>query len=346
MKYILISFLLIFTSACSTSKKRTLTPKEYLNEVFVIIEKKSINRDSIDLQSIKKVAYAKLKDTDSIENCYPIIQSILKNLRDNHSRFLTREQVNKWESTSLVGDNQNLITFSGKLLNENIGYIHMKGFSSGDSISIQKYADSLQHQIKSIDNKNLNGWILDLRENSGGNCWPMLTGIGPLLGNGICGFFLDNNGNKSPWFYRDGESGYNNTTITKISGQPYKLLNGSNPIAILTGPRTASSGEVVSTAFRNKSNTKSFGLNSAGLSTGNEIFKLSDGAIILLTTSIYVDRNGNVFGDKIKPDEIIDYGYQTIGQPNDPAIKKAIDWINKKQHHTTVRKELKNENTL
>jgi len=327
MKYILISFLLIFTSTCSTSKKSALTPKEYLNEAFVIVEKNSINKDSIHFQRIKKAAYAKLKEKDSIENCYPIIQSILKDLGDNHSLFMTKEQVNKWESTSLVGDNQNLITFSGKLLNKNIGYIHMKGFSSGDSISIQKYADSLQQQIKSIDNKNLNGWILDLRENTGGNCWPMLTGIGPLLENGVCGFFLDNNGQKSSWFYRDGESGINNKAITKISRQPYELLNGSNPIAILTGYQTASSGEVIATAFRNKSNTKSFGLNTAGLSTGNEIFKLSDGAIILLTTSIYVDRNGNVFGDKIRPDEIINFWYQSIGQPNDPVVKKAIDWI-------------------
>ncbi len=228
MKYILISFLLIFASTCSNSTKRILTPKEYLNEVFEIIEKNSINKDSIDFQRIKKVAYAKLKDTDSIEDCYPIIQSILKDLGDNHSLFMSREQVNKWQSTSLVNDYQKLITFSGKLLNENIGYINMKGFSSGDSISIQKYADSLQNQIKSIDNKNLNGWILDLRENTGGNCWPMLTGIGPLLGNGICGFFIDNIGQKSSWFYRDGESGINNTTITKISKQPYELLNSSS----------------------------------------------------------------------------------------------------------------------
>ena len=63
----------------------------------------------------------------------------------------------------------------------------MKGFNNVDSINRIKYADSLQYQIKLMDNKYIKGWILDLRENSGGNCWPMLTGLGPLLGNGICG---------------------------------------------------------------------------------------------------------------------------------------------------------------
>ena len=327
MKFILISILLIFTSNCSTSNKGTLTSKEYLNEVFEIVEKHSINRDSIDLKKIKRVAYAKLKNTDSLEECYPIVQSILKDLGDNHSFFMSKEQVNKWQSTSNANNNKKLITFSGKLLNDNIGYIQMKGYSSGDSISIQKYADSLQHKIKSIDNKNLKGWILDLRENTGGNCWPMLTGIGPLLGNGICGFFIDNNGQKSSWYYRDGESGINNSTITRMSKQPYRLLNNSNPIAVLTGYKTGSSGEVVVTAFHNKSNTKSFGESTAGLSTGNANFKLSDGSMILLTTSIYADRQGNVFGGKINPDKIIKFSYESIDLPNDPVLKKAMDWI-------------------
>lgn len=326
MKFILVSFLLIFASSCSTSSKRA-TPKEYLNEVFEIVEKHSINRDSVDFKKIKRVAYAKLKDTDSLEDCYPIVQSILKDLGDNHSFFMSKEQVNRWESTSKVGNNKELITFTGKRLNDNIGYVQLKGFSSGDSISIQNYADSLQQQIKLIDNQNLKGWVLDLRENSGGNCWPMLTGLGPLLGNGICGYFIDNNQTRSSWFYQNGVSGVNSFAITKVSKQPYKLLNNLNPIAVLTGPQTASSGEVVVIAFHNKSNAKSFGESTAGLSTGNANFELSDGSMILLTTSIYADRQGNVFGKKISPDEMIKFSYQSIGQPNDPVIKRAMDWI-------------------
>lgn len=313
--------------SCSHSQKTTVTPKDYLDEVFTIVEENSIKRDSVDFDDIKSKAYEKINSMDSIENCYPIVNSILKDIGDNHSFFMSKEEVAKWQSTSKTADVNEIITFNGKLLNQDIGYIHMKGFGSGDSISIQQYADSLQNQIKSIDNKNLKGWIIDLRENTGGNCWPMLAGLGPLLGNGICGYFIDNKQKKFSWFYNYGESGIDSTTITKISGQHYELLNNSNPIAILTGKRTASSGEVVVAAFHKKNNTRSFGESTRGLSTGNANYTLSDGSMILLTSSIYADRQGNIFGKEIEPDEIIKNSYSSNGKFYDKVIQRAVKWI-------------------
>lgn len=330
MKHIYIVFLLIFLFSCSNSNRATTTPKDYLDEVFKIVEEHSINRDSLDFQDIKRTAYAKLKKNDSLENCYPIIKHTLKELMDSHSFFMPKEQVDKWQTTSQNNSKHEIITFTGRLINPDIAYLHMRGFSSGDTVSIQNYADSLQHQIKLLDHKNLKGWILDLRENTGGNCWPMLTGLGPLLGEGICGYFIDNNQNKSSWFYRDGEAGIDTKTITKISKPSYKLINNLNPIAVLTGPRTASSGEVVVTAFHSKNNVRFFGESTCGLSTGNANFMLSDGSMILLTSSIYADREENIFGEKIKPDETIKFSNYSIGQTYDLVIKRAVEWIYEK----------------
>ena len=311
-----------------------MTPKDYLDEVFKIVEEHSIRRDSVDFSKIKREAYARLEEYTrlnnkvSIKDCYPIVKIILIDLKDRHSFFMSKEQAAKWQTTSKSSDISEIITFNGKLLNQNIGYINMKGFGSGDSISIRQYADSLQNQIKSIDNENLQGWIIDLRENNGGNCWPMLTGLGPLLGNGICGYFIDNKQKKSSWFYRDGESGIDSTTITRLSKQHYKLIDDSNPVAVLTGKRTVSSGEVVVTAFHKKIKTRSFGEPTGGLSTGNANYELSDGSMIFLTRSIYADRQGDIFGKKIKPDELITFSYDDIGKPNDEVIKRATEWIN------------------
>lgn len=300
-----------------------------MHEVFEILEKNSIRKDSVDLKHIKNLINEKLKNIDSIEECYPLIESTLMELKDHHSFFMPKAQITEWESTSKTKTINELITFSGKTLNNNIGYISMRGFSSGDSISIQKYADSLQSKIKSIDNKKIKGWILDLRENTGGNCWPMLAGIGPLLDEGICGYFTDNK-RKASWYYKNGEAGIDSTTMTKTSKSPYKLINEQTFIAILTGPKTGSSGEVVTVAFHNKKNTRSFGESTAGLTTGNAQFKLSDGSAIFLTTSIYVDRKGVVFGGKITPDEIISELFISVGLNGDPVIKRASEWIYEK----------------
>lgn len=330
MKYISILILLIFATNCASLNQKTSSQKKYLNEVFEIVEKHSIRKDSVNLKKIKKEAYKKLKYTNSIEDCYPIVKSVLKDLGDNHSFLMTKEEVKNWRSSSKFNDIKKTITFSGKRIEKSIGYIKMKAFISGDAVSNKIYADSLQNLIKTLDSPNIKGWILDLRENNGGNCWPMLAGIGPLLGNGTCGYFLKSKNKKSSWFYLNGECGIDKKLMVKISNKPYKLINDSNPIAILTGKKTASSGEVVVTAFHSKNNTRSFGKNTAGLSTGNARFKLSDGSTIFITASVYADRNGTIFGNEIKPDEKIEFTYQNIGQPNDLVLKRALKWINEK----------------
>lgn len=328
---VIFVFLLLLHISCSSHAQDNLTPKKYVEEVLKIIEKHSIRKDSIDLKKIRTNAYAQVSSAKSIEDCYSIVRSILYELNDHHSFFMTKEDTKAWKSTSTT---KSIFTkeenpFTGKVVNDNIGYINMKGFDSGDSISILEYSNKLQALIKLLDNKKIKGWILDLRQNGGGNCWPMLTGIGPLLGDGICGYFINNNNIKSSWFYKEGAAGIESNEFVKISGKPCALIKKENPIAVLTGANTASSGEVVVTAFRQKGNAKSFGEPTAGLSTGNANYNLSDGSILVLTTSVYADRKGNRYGGRIVPDSSVKFSYQEIDTDNDQVIKSAIVWIYK-----------------
>jgi len=330
MRLIFTSLILILLLSCSNKDISTVETKTYIDEVLKTVEENSIRVNMVDFAKIKRKAYAKLRRANTIKKCHPIVESILEDLGDRHSFLLPKEEVDKWLSTSKTSTISDIITFKGKLLDQNIGYIHMEGFGSGDSISIQQYADSLQNLIKSIDNINIKGWILDLRENNGGNCWPMLTGLGPLLGDGVCGYFIGSNQSKTAWVYKDGAAKEDSTVQARLSINHYDLIKDSNPIAVLTGNYTASSGEIVTTAFCNKSNSKSFGESTMGLSTANDEFKLSDGSMIFLTTSTYADRKGNIFGHEIEPNQKVSFSYKSIGSSEDSVIKKAIEWIEKK----------------
>jgi C-terminal processing protease CtpA/Prc len=305
--------------------------KDLIDEVLKIAEQHSINRDSLDFKKIKEVAYnsyTSQSNGDSKQNSYEVIRYIISQLNDHHSFFMEKDQVNKWQNTS---KQENVsFPFSGNIIDGDIGYIEMKGFGSGDKESIKQYANELQSLIKSLDSPEIKGWVLDLRQNTGGNCWPMLAGIGPLLDNGVCGYFIDNKRHKSSWYYNDGQCGIDSVSLCKVSNVPYKLLKPDNSIAILTGSQTASSGEVVVTAFRGKTNTKSFGQSTQGLSTGNTSFKLSDGSMILLTTSIYADRNENSYGGRILPDVLEDFDHVNA-YSQDRVVKRAIDWIRERK---------------
>lgn len=95
--------------------------------------------------------------------------------------------------------------------------------------------------------------------------------------------------------------------VAGIDAKPPKSLSPlvSAWVAVLTGPRTASSGEAVAIAFRGRPDTRSFGLPTAGLSTANGTFPLPDGSMLLLTAAVDADRTGRKYRDKVDPDETI-----------------------------------------
>lgn len=91
------------------------------------------------------------------------------------------------------------------------------------------------------------------------------------------------------------------------------------PIAVLQDDMTASSGEAVVTAFRGLDGVESFGVPSAGYTSGNAVHRLYDGAILAMTTSVYVDRDGVSLDEKpIRPD------HETSAEA---AEETALEWL-------------------
>jgi C-terminal processing protease CtpA/Prc len=154
--------------------------------------------------------------------------------------------------------------------------------------------------------------------------WPMLAGIGPLLGEGQVGAFVHPDGQQQLWYYVNGQARLDEKLMFAASAESsHQLVQAMPPVAVLTGHSTASSGEAVVVAFRERPRTRSFGEETAGRSTSNQGFELSDGAIIALTVAVFADRAGQTYGSKIAPDQIIEQGPQS----DDYAIKAAIEWL-------------------
>lgn len=297
---------------------------EYLEKALDIIQNNALRRDSVDWPVVRKQAHVIATGSKVPEDCYSSIRYVLSKLGDRHSFLMPASSARDWANNS-AEDLQKMPITAGEIVEGNYAYLTMPYFSSGDKKSGIYFADKLHDLLEELDKSKPKGWILDLRGNQGGNCWPMLAGIGPLLGEGNCGYFHTPNQKKKhlAWFYRAGKSGEGKATIAEVSRKPYQLQNHLPNLAVLTGPMTASSGEVVTVAFRKRPNTRSFGEPTAGLSTGNQNYKLSDGAMILLTTSVYADREMTLYGHKIIPDELV----EGSSEENDLALKAAIRWL-------------------
>lgn len=308
--------------------KMTKASRRYLSEFLKLIDKNALYRDSVDFKSIKKNAFSLAKGAKTTGDCYESFRYVIQKLNDRHSFFWTPDQAKAWKSGAAAGEEEPapLIYSHGRVIDGRFGYISMPMFLKGDSISIQAFADSLQGLIRSLDSETIEGWVLDLRENHGGNCWPMLAGIGPVLGEGVAGYFVDTR-NRASWYYKAGGSYSNETRITQVSRAPYQLKRPNPKVAVLTGPGTTSSGEVVAVSFRGRPNTRSFGEATGGYSTGNQNYTLSDGAMLFLASSVYADRKMNLYGKKINPDEEIISTSTTLA--GDETLTRALAWLRK-----------------
>lgn len=138
----------------------------------------------------------------------------------------------------------------GKRLTPTIGYLDLPGCQGGPE-QATVYAETAQRLIADIDQMAIRGWVIDLRRNTGGNMWPMIAGIGPILGEDEWLAFVAPEEQETA-FYRRGQAGLLQETVLVQVEQPYMLQYSRPPVAVLTGPLTSSSGEFTALAFRGR----------------------------------------------------------------------------------------------
>ncbi len=299
----------------------TAERKAFMKECMGLISEYSLFREKIDTSALMehwKDFSSCAEDRDGVYEGLRVILGMI----DNHSRHWSKRTVEQWSNTS-SNERYQLKLATGYRIDEQLAYISMPSLGSGDEKTKTLFADHLQHLIDSLDHPKLKGWVLDLRENDGGNCWPMLAGIGPILGEGVCGYFKERE-NYYGWSYKKGGSYNGSYPQLQVSRKPYQPHSKSAPVAVLTGPGTTSSGEIVAVAFKNRPLSKSFGQKTGGYSTGVNNYELSDGSQLLLTGSVYVDRAKNAYPDGVEPDVAVSTAGRIAG---DPVLEAAISWL-------------------
>ena len=221
-----------------------------------------------------------------------------------------------------------IVTVQGR----NFGFVVLPRCSAKDNDGLLLYAADVRRILTDLSAQSPKGWIVDLRGNTGGNMWPMLAGIGPILGDGSVGSFVANDGNVS-WFYQDGKTGTRNpagleTVSLTLQEEPVLQTPSVAPVAVLVDSSTASSAEAITIAFHGRPASRSFGSRTAGKSTAVQPFKLDDGAELYLTTAIDADRSGKAYPDGFSPDQVVSFNGGSMPQENnDQVLQAAQTWL-------------------
>lgn len=316
-------FILVLTSSFSFSQdtdyKTSKRTKKFINEVSGYIKAFSLYSDSLNWKQIEdELASLSLGRNDSINQIaiFDFFSKKLKSVGDKHSFFITKSGIK-----SYVKQHSEPEQPESKYLGNGIGLIKVPRCMTFDYKKDKIFANSIRSQINKLDTENqINGWIVDLRHNGGGNMWPMIAGLNALIEDGIVGYTIGTTKTKDKeWKSENGKIG-----ISRESVDTYKVKNLNAKIAVLIDSMTGSSGEMTAISFIGLPNVKVFGQASAGYTTANSTINLSDGSQLYLATNFVADRTHKAYPDRIIPDVIV--SNQSI-DATDKVIESTKGWI-------------------
>ncbi len=193
-------------------------------------------------------------------------------------------------------------TVMSEMLEGKIGYVKITQFASNTDDAFIKSIDSFIEQ-------GVEGFIFDVRDNSGGELNSVVNILDRLLPEGPIVNIIDGKGNKE----------------TKYSTNEKKV---ELPIVVLINNNTASAAELFSAALRDYDMADLYGIKTYGKGYMQRIISLTDGSGIKLSIAKYnppYGENYEVIG--VSPDVSIDNDGDT---EIDEQLEKAKSYFAKK----------------
>ena len=287
MRKTLVLLLACIMASCSNPNE------SYVKKAVRIMDKNGIYAQGSEWEKAKEEALS--AQPSSLEEAQEIVLKAGKVAGGKHTYLMTADEVNdndtsSWEMPTV------------KLLENGIAYVKLPAFSGNTEEGV-KYANTVLNAIPDA----LQGVIIDLRGNRGGNMYPMIAAVHRFLPDDV---ILKFSSRKRPM-------SINTSFVMKSVGITEQTpINCS--VALLTDGWTGSSGEAVLLCFRGLENARTFGSPTAGYASCNQPFNLPGGSQLVLTTGEDVARTGEVFcDDPINPDMLTETPYEA-----------ALEWIN------------------
>ena len=319
--------------------------EQYLDKALTTLERSSIHRKTFDWKSLRDSVSLWAAGATTPEATWPALLRAVRFV-DPHGFLVTprpmpqsayRDAMPRAAQPSRPSFPETESALIGR-----VGLLVVPGFTGNNRPG---FVDSLQQSIREFDKAGACGWIVDLRFNPGGNMWPMLAGIGPLLGTQRVGAFVSANGTVEEWHYRGGQAwagdfppppDARNGVAGSASKSAHRLQKSDAPVALLLSRTTASSGEAVAVAFLGRPNLRAFGDSTAGMNSANGRFPLSDGAQIFTPYSMNRDRRGRTYALTIVPDELVSWDEDS---DTDAPLERAKSWLLEQPHCASTGKK-------
>ena len=253
----------------------------YVKKAVSIMDRSGLYATGDEWEKAKKEALS--ANPVSMEEAHDVVKKALKVAGGKHS-FLKDAEIEVKEKTSEWEMPQVSITDS---CGKKIAVVKLPQFSGNHDEGL-KYANTVIEAVP----EDIEGVIIDLRGNGGGDMYPMISSVHRFIPDGNILRFRSRK--RTMWI----NLGY----VLQVTGIKQLPAIGC-PVAILTDEGTGSSAEALLLCFRGLEKARVFGSPTAGYASSIRPYKMSDGSMLVLTEGCDVARTGEEFcDDPIEPD--------------------------------------------
>lgn len=173
-------------------------------------------------------------------------------------------------------------TVKYELYDDKTGYIQITEF---DEITVDQFAEAMA----ALREQGMEGLILDLRANPGGNLSAVVEIARQMLPEGLIVYTEDRDGNRTEYTC-DGKNVFD------------------MPLVVLINGYSASASEILAGAIKDYGIGELIGTTTFGKGIVQKVMSLSDGTALKLTVSTYFTPKGNnIHGIGVEPDEVYEF---------------------------------------
>ena len=188
---------------------------------------------------------------------------------------------------------------------ENIGYIRIQEF---ENVTYEQFKSALE----TLENQGMQGLVIDLRNNPGGNLDTVVEMLRQILPEGRIVSIKDKYG-KEDVYDCDGKHEFR------------------KPLAVLVNGASASAAEIFAGAVKDHGLGTLVGTTTYGKGIVQDLFSFDDGTMLKVTTAEYFTPSGeNIHKKGIRPDVEIEYVYDEENPSYDNQLQKALEIVKSK----------------
>ena len=217
---------------------------------------------------------------------------------------IMRKGFSRPKKIHVVRDTIKVKSVSFKFLDNAYGYIRISEFQEQTGKDLQAVIKEMQQSARG----NLQGILLDLRDNPGGLLDQAANVADRFMTDGLITYTEGRKENQKLRFYAHADDDY------------------LGPLVVLVNEGSASASEVVAGALQDTGRALIVGTRTFGKGSVQTIFPLKDGSALRLTTSrYYTPRDRSIQADGIHPDIVVTSNGVGKGQSVTPTREEDLE---------------------